>query len=545
MQNGQFADVSAVASLDLMDDARGMALTDWDQDGDLDIWLSNRTSPRARFLRNDLPRKYHFLSVRLEGDPSQQCNRDAIGAQLELHLGGTVPRRLMRTLFGSDGYLSQSSKSVVFGLGKNSVIDELRVRWPGQTSAESFTGLSINQRYRIVQGSGKAELLERREVLPAVSPRELPAWQRSDRSRVVALARLGIGDLSYVDLSGQTKPLVGGRNSALLVNLWSVSFLPCIKELKDFMKHSDKFQANKLEILALNTDGVEAATAKPNPQAKQVLAKIGFPFESGLATSKLVQQLDDLQRRFIYRQRPLPLPSSFLIDANGRLAVVYKGPVEVSQLLKDVKRMNQTQENPRDFVVPLAGRWSADRMLKFPIATANEYLEGGYPNDARTYLESYLDKESGFHDAATPEETRRKNIRLADIHHSLAGIAYGQGQMKATLDHYEAALGFRRHFAPVVNNLAWLLATVPEVSLRNGARAMKLAEGVCHRSDYKEVPFLDTLAAAYAEVGRFQDAVKTATKAVEIAEAQGKIRLADDIRGRQKLYEKNQPYRSP
>lgn len=73
----------------------------------------------------------------------------------------------------------------------------------------------------------------------------------------------------------------------------------------------------------------------------------------------------------------------------------------------------------------------------------------------------------------------------------------------------------------------------------------KLAEGVCHRSDYKEAPFLDTLAAAYAEVGRFQDAVKTATKAVEIGEAQGKIRLADDIRGRQKLYVNNQPYRSP
>ena len=60
LRQGEFADVSAASGLDLVDDARGTALVDWDQDGDLDIWLSNRTSPSVRLMRNNLSGQESF-----------------------------------------------------------------------------------------------------------------------------------------------------------------------------------------------------------------------------------------------------------------------------------------------------------------------------------------------------------------------------------------------------------------------------------------------------------------------------------------------------
>ena len=68
-----------------------------------------------------------------------------------------------------------------------------------------------------------------------------------------------------------------------------------------------------------------------------------------------------------------------------------------------------------------------------------------------------------------------------------------------------------------MNNLAWLLATCPEASLRNGAEAVQLAEKACQITEYHRTIIVGTLGAAYAEAGRFADAVATAQKACELA----------------------------
>ncbi|MCA9168109.1 MAG: VCBS repeat-containing protein, partial [Planctomycetales bacterium] len=59
----RFADVSAISNLDLADDGRGLAITDWDQDGDLDVWAANRNGPQVRFLRNEVPTSHHYVAL--------------------------------------------------------------------------------------------------------------------------------------------------------------------------------------------------------------------------------------------------------------------------------------------------------------------------------------------------------------------------------------------------------------------------------------------------------------------------------------------------
>ena len=85
----------------------------------------------------------------------------------------------------------------------------------------------------------------------------------------------------------------------------------------------------------------------------------------------------------------------------------------------------------------------------------------------------------------------------------------------------------------VLNNLAWILAANPDSRLRNGPEAVTLAERACQLTEFRQPMFIGTLAAAYAEAGRFEDAVKAAEQARDLAVAAGQNELAE--RNRQLL----------
>ena len=73
-----FATASYITGFDFADDARGIAMVDWDHDGDLDMWISNRQGPQTRYLENQIEGT-RWLSLKLTGD-GKKINRDAIGS---------------------------------------------------------------------------------------------------------------------------------------------------------------------------------------------------------------------------------------------------------------------------------------------------------------------------------------------------------------------------------------------------------------------------------------------------------------------------------
>jgi peptidoglycan/LPS O-acetylase OafA/YrhL len=93
------------------------------------------------------------------------------------------------------------------------------------------------------------------------------------------------------------------------------------------------------------------------------------------------------------------------------------------------------------------------------------------------------------------------------------------------------------------NNLAWSLATSPEAANRNGARAVKLAEDACQRTQHKQTIMVGTLAAAYAEAGRFDEAILTAQQACALAAKNGETNLLQKNQELLELYQNHQPYR--
>ena len=158
-----------------------MGFTDWDHDGDLDIWLANRTAPRLRLMRNDLPNQNRQIALRLVG---KTCNRDAIGARVALRVSGDDPKVQMQTLGAGASFLSQSTKRLYFGIESGQRLDQVRVRWPGDTEWEVFEGIAVGGTFRLEQGSGKAVA----EQPPATEPFDVFATElpkSTDEARVV------------------------------------------------------------------------------------------------------------------------------------------------------------------------------------------------------------------------------------------------------------------------------------------------------------------------------------------------------------------------
>jgi protein O-mannosyl-transferase len=131
----------------------------------------------------------------------------------------------------------------------------------------------------------------------------------------------------------------------------------------------------------------------------------------------------------------------------------------------------------------------------------------------------------------------------AAAHNNLANLCQRQDQPREAIAHYQLAARFRPKNADIANNLAWLLATCPDPTLRNGHQAIELAEKAERLSAGRDPLYIATLAAAYAEAGRFPQAVFTAQRALSLASLQRNAALAEVVSQQLALYQKGAPFR--
>jgi tetratricopeptide (TPR) repeat protein len=130
----------------------------------------------------------------------------------------------------------------------------------------------------------------------------------------------------------------------------------------------------------------------------------------------------------------------------------------------------------------------------------------------------------------------------ADAHANLGSALLAKGRIAEAIGQYREALTLAPENVAAQSNLAWLLATSPDSSLRNGPEAVLLAEQASRSSGGKRPLVLRILAAAYAEAGRFSEAGATAHEALQAADDQGNSALSDFLRKEIALYESGQPY---
>jgi len=169
----RFADVAIALGADDILDARGVAVLDFDNDGDLDIAVNHNPSDLleeegapAVLLRNDIGQRRAWLAVTLTGTAS---NRDAVGARVDIEAGGLEQTRLVS--LGS-GYASQQTRRLYFGLGTAETIERLTVRWPSGLE-ETYRDLPARRMIRLTEGGGIEQA-----ALPTADPAAAPKPSR-------------------------------------------------------------------------------------------------------------------------------------------------------------------------------------------------------------------------------------------------------------------------------------------------------------------------------------------------------------------------------
>ena len=127
---------------------RGISVADLDDDGRLDLVISQQNEPAA-VLQNVATDGAHWLGVELVG----AHGKDAIGALATLDLGG---KKLVRQIKGSSSFLSASDRRILFGLGASAAPGTLTVRWPSGAT-QSWSGLALDRYWRLTEGAAEAQ----------------------------------------------------------------------------------------------------------------------------------------------------------------------------------------------------------------------------------------------------------------------------------------------------------------------------------------------------------------------------------------------------
>ena len=236
-------------------------------------------------------------------------------------------------------------------------------------------------------------------------------------------------------------------------------------------------------------------------------------------------------------------PENGLLHNNRGLA--YWGKGEHAQALQDFNRAIEL--DPRDakaYYNRGRARWMKDdnepalRDFNRAIELNPTYAKA-YNNRGATYS-SQGDSERAIGDF---EKAISLDPTDADAHENMSLELLRLGKTKEAIAYGREAVRLQSDWPEGLSNLAWILATSEDTQLRDGAEAVRLAEQACQLTNYKRATILDTLAAAYAEIGLFDKAVQTAETAIQIAMDTEKREWADDIRIRLDLYGAQRPFR--
>jgi tetratricopeptide (TPR) repeat protein/peroxiredoxin len=504
-RDGTFSDVSGVVGLDFLEDGRAFALTDFDHDGRLEVFLKNREGPQVRLLKNVMKELAPSIAFRLRGVKS---NRDAIGTAvtIETELG-----RQTRMLQAGSGFLSQHTKDVFFGLGETKGPVRASISWPSGLVQE-LHNLPLNHRVWVAEGvePSRIEAFKtgpqpgRAEAVPYQNP---PGDTRNSQRdgetlpnevETWLLAPVSAPDFSLPDQNGKAQTLSSLRGKTVLLNFWATGLAGWQEDLKILDQVYKRWTGTTSinpgpQPLAVNVDD------SSNAEKAQAMARelhLSFPILRG---SDDVAGIYNILYRYLFdRHRDLSLPTSFLIDAKGDIVKVYQGRVSVEHVEQDFRHIPQT---------------SAERMTKaLPFPGASETSEFG-----RNYLSfGSVFFQRGYFEQA--EASFRLALRYyptsAEALYGLGSVYLKQEKTSEARESFERAIKLTASYPDTLPN-AWnnlgLLAT----------REGRTAEAIPYfqealRLSPDHLIALDNLGNAYRQEKQWDEARKVLERAVAV-----------------------------
>lgn len=419
--DGTFANISHISGFDHLDDSRALGLVDWDRDGDLDVWLRNRTAPRLRILQNTKGNGLPWLRITLEGTSS---NRDAIGAVLEVTTKEGAP--LVKSLRAGEFFMSQGSKAVHFGLGRHHDIVRVRVLWPGG-EWQSFPGLSFNKHYHLRQDITRPTEMPLPEPIPVTAASGKVASTTLQSPIHLPVKIPFFPSFQYRDQALKLQPLAPSKTDRVIV-LWSSQCAACSKELPAILeRHKNK----TAELLALCVDPIDDSA-----NAYALMDNIDWPFPWGFVERATLERLEHWQQILFDRAPTLSVPFSIRLDAQNHVLALKRGAGTPTNTL------------------PFTGRWFTN-----PVAPAYVYEDFGrlfgnrFPTEGLYYLEL----------AAQQAQSNKLHPEIASKHQHLARQQAEANRPQQAIAHFNKALRYGPQSAELHHNYGIFLAELGQL----------------------------------------------------------------------------------
>ena len=534
--NGKFADISGLSGLDFPDDGRAISVTDWDNDGDLDLWITNRNAPRLRLMRNDTKKVNSFISLRLRGN-GKTVNKDAIGARIEIINGKDSGKfKQIQTLRAGQGFLSQSSKWIQFALNETIESINIKISWTDGTVSK-IEDVLPNKKYIIRQENSTAEevKLESEKNNLVSSP-----GLKTPPSQVARIPAITLFKGPTINLRKNGIEKQNNKNkSHQLINLWATWCAPCLQEMAHFRDHKKTLIDNEVELIAVNVDELDSQNDN-SKKPSDVIKKMNFPFPSISANKQLMEILQRIHDQSVGLNEPLPIPSSFLIDPNGDVSVIYKGPVNVEQIIKDLRLSSEGFITRVKAAAKLEGSLiknpkATQRLLEHEASIHRRHAINWYSaGDLRGAI-NHFEKANKL-----VPDSKQLSSQLASVYFAFATQMDRQQMKETAINHYRKGLVIDPSNNAARNNLAWILATSANQDLRNTEEALIVATKLNADTGNKVPQVLDTLAAAQAANGQFTKAAQTAEMA--ISQLKNNSKLKQTIQNRLNLYKNGKAF---
>ena len=534
--NGKFADISGLSGLDFPDDGRAISVTDWDNDGDLDLWITNRNAPRLRLMRNDTKEVNSFISLRLSGN-GKTVNKDAIGARIEIINGNDSGKfKQIKTLRAGQGFLSQSSKWIQFALNETIESINIKISWPDGT-VNKIEDVLPNKKYIIRQENPTAEevKLESEKNSLVSSP-----GLRTPPSQVARIPAITLFKGPTINLRKNGIEKQKNKNKThQLINLWATWCAPCLQEMAHFRDHKKRLIDNEVELIAVNVDELDSQNDN-SKKPSDVIKKMNFPFPSISANKQLMEILQRIHDQSVGLNEPLPIPSSFLIDPNGDVSVIYKGPVNVEQIIKDLRLSSEGFITRVKAAAKLEGSLiknakATRRLLEHEASIHRRHAINWYSlGDLRGAI-NHFEKANKL-----VPDSKQLSSQLASVYFAFATQMDRQQMKETAINHYRKGLVIDPSNNAARNNLAWILATSANQDLRNAEEALIIATKLNADTGNKVPQVLDTLAAAQAANGQFTKAAQSAEMA--ISQLKNNSKLKQTIQNRLNLYKNGKAF---